>query len=158
MESVCYYDYPIGTIGIAEENGAVTRVFYADAKAPKAHANAETPLIKKAAVQLGEYFGGTRKQFDLPLSLRGTDFQRAVWAALISVPFGETRSYKDIAVQIGNPKACRAVGGANHRNPIMIIVPCHRIVGHDGGLGGYACGQAVKRGLLGLENAFYAVP
>jgi methylated-DNA-[protein]-cysteine S-methyltransferase len=112
----------------------------------------ETPLIKNAASQLDEYFTGLRKAFDLPLSLKGTEFQRSVWNALLTVGYGETRSYKDIAAQIGKPLAVRAVGSANHHNPIAIIVPCHRVIGHDGSLTGYGGGLHVKQFLLDLEK------
>jgi methylated-DNA-[protein]-cysteine S-methyltransferase len=111
-------------------------------------------LLKKAATQFVEYFGGKRKAFDLPLTLQGTDFQISVWKALQSIPAGETRSYKDVAALIGNPKACRAVGMANNRNPIAIIVPCHRVIGADGSLTGYASGLPIKQQLLDLEKRF----
>ncbi|KEY97354.1 cysteine methyltransferase, partial [Sphingomonas sp. BHC-A] len=104
--------------------------------------------------QLGEYFSGQREAFDLPLHFSGTDFQKSVWAALLTIPFGETCSYADIARQIGKPSACRAVGAANGRNPISIIAPCHRVVGADGALTGFAGGLKAKRYLLGLERRF----
>jgi len=113
----------------------------------------ETALIKKAAGQLSEYFAGRRKEFDLPLSFAGTDFQKKVWNALMTIPYGETRSYGQIAAQIGNPKASRAVGMANNRNPISIFCPCHRVIGADGSLVGYGGGLDMKRFLLGLEAA-----
>jgi len=112
----------------------------------------ETPLIKKAAKQLTEYFAGKRRTFDLPLEFRGTDFQKKVWAALMTIPYGETRSYGEIAKQIKNPKASRAVGMANNRNPIVIICPCHRVVGSDGSLTGYGGGLPNKEYLLKLEG------
>ena len=114
---------------------------------------AETPLIKKAAAQIEEYLNGKRKQFKLPLALQGTEFQLAVWQALQKIPYGETRSYKEIAASIGRPKAVRAVGMANNRNPISIIVPCHRVIGHDGKLVGYGGGLSLKQRLLELERA-----
>lgn len=152
MKSVWFYDYPIGKIGIAEEGGCITNVILGDDKAPEGFELATTPLIEKAAAQLREYFEGKRKEFDLPLALAGTEFQRSVWKALQTIPWGETRSYKDIAVQIGNPKATRAVGMANNRNPIPIIVPCHRVIGSDGSLIGYGGGLPMKRYLLELEK------
>ena len=112
----------------------------------------ETPLLREAAKQIGEYFSGTRKAFDLPLSYHGTPFQMADWGALLTIPYGETRSYRDIAEQIGNPKAYRAVGMANNRNPIGIIIPCHRVIGHDGGMVGYGGGLPIKTYLLELER------
>lgn len=110
------------------------------------------PLLDKAGQQLGEYFAGQREAFDLPLDFKGTDFQRCVWAALLTIPFGETRSYADIASQIGKPSAYRAVGSANGRNPISIIAPCHRVVGAKGALTGFAGGLKAKQYLLGLEG------
>lgn len=152
MKSLWYYEFPIGKIGIAEEDGCITHVLFDNEKAPAGFELARTPLIERAATQLREYFEGKRTDFDLPLSLAGTDFQRSVWKALQEIPWGETRSYKDIAVQIGKPKATRAVGMANNRNPIPIIVPCHRVVGSDGSLTGYGGGLPVKQHLLELEK------
>jgi len=103
--------------------------------------------------QLKEYFAGRRRQFDLPLDLRGTDFQKRCWRELLKIPYGETRSYADIARAIGNPAAVRAVGLANGQNPIAIIVPCHRVIGSDGSLTGYGGGLETKRKLLELEGA-----
>ena len=113
----------------------------------------ETGLLAEAARQLDEYFQGKRRAFDLPLKLNGTEFQRAVWNALLEIPYGETRSYHDIAKRLNKPGAARAVGQANHRNPLWIIVPCHRVVQAGGGLGGYGGGLEVKRKLLELEGA-----
>jgi methylated-DNA-[protein]-cysteine S-methyltransferase len=113
---------------------------------------AETPLIKKTATQIVEYLSGKRKQFTVPIMLHGTEFQLAVWKALQSIPYGETRSYKEIAALIGRPKALRAVGMANNRNPVSIIVPCHRVIGSDGSLTGYGGGLPLKQHLLELEQ------
>lgn len=110
------------------------------------------PLLLETARQLGEYFAGERQGFELALDFAGTDFQRQVWAALLSIPFGETRSYSDIARQIGNPNAVRAVGAANGRNPISIIAPCHRVIGSSGSLTGFAGGLPAKQHLLALEG------
>lgn len=110
------------------------------------------PILARTARQLTEYFAGTRRAFDLPLDFRGTDFQKAVWSALLAIPFGETRSYGAIARAIGRPAAARAVGAANGRNPISIVAPCHRVVGADGGLAGFAGGLAAKRFLLNHER------
>ena len=106
----------------------------------------------RRSTQLQEYFAGKRTRFDLPLAPRGTAFQKAVWAALLRIPFGETASYGDIARAIGKPAASRAVGGANHRNPIAIVIPCHRVIGADGSLTGYGGGLDHKRLLLELES------
>jgi methylated-DNA-[protein]-cysteine S-methyltransferase len=152
MQSVFWYDYPAGRIGIAEADGAICRVFFGAEQPPAGFAAAETPLIKKAAAQLAEYFDGRRNQFDLPLALRGTEFQVAVWKALQTIPYGATCCYADIAAKIGRPKAVRAVGMANNRNPIVIMVPCHRVIGKDGGLTGYGGGLPLKQLLLDLEK------
>jgi methylated-DNA-[protein]-cysteine S-methyltransferase len=143
----------IGTLGIAEEeeNGKICRVCFGNSNSFN-YTIKETPLLKKAAAQLREYFGGKRTEFDLPLFYNGTEFQRKVWQALIEIPFGETRSYKEIAEAVGSPRACRAVGMANHRNPLAIFIPCHRVVEHNGGLGGYAGGLEMKQYLLDLET------
>ena len=155
MKNVFFYDYPIGGIGIAEDGGAISHAVFRNSKKDfGGFTAAETPLIKKAAAQLSEYFAGKRTKFDLPLAPAGTEFQRSVWQALQAIPFGETRSYGDIAARIGNPKACRAVGMANNRNPIVIIIPCHRVIGRDGSLTGYGGGLDVKQYLLDLEKRF----
>ena len=153
MKKVYFYDYAITALGIAEENASITKVFFCKEKNLSGFEKTETPLIKKAAFQLEEYFNGRRRHFDLPLAPEGTDFQCAVWRSLQTIPFGETRSYKDIAEQIGNLKACRAVGMANNRNPIVIIIPCHRVIGSDGSLTGYGGGLVLKRHLLDLEKS-----
>ncbi len=110
------------------------------------------PMLQRTAAQLQEYFAGQRQQFDLELDFAGTDFQVQVWHALLTIPFGETRSYLDIATQLGNPKAVRAVGAANGRNPISIIAPCHRVIGSSGSLTGFAGGLPAKQYLLNLER------
>lgn len=111
----------------------------------------ETPLLQQAKQQLNEYFHQKRQQFDLPLFLQGTPFQKQVWQALLQIPYGETRSYKAIAEQLGNPNAMRAVGGANNANRLAIIVPCHRVIQQNGTLGGYEFGLDTKQFLLRLE-------
>ncbi|NIJ19730.1 methylated-DNA-[protein]-cysteine S-methyltransferase [Sphingomonas naasensis] len=110
------------------------------------------PVLREAERQLGDYFAGKRARFDVPLDFRGTDFQKSVWAALLTIPFGETRSYGAIARQIGRPSAVRAVGAANGRNPISIIAPCHRVIGANGALTGFAGGLAAKETLLAIER------
>ena len=138
-------------IVITDNGNAITGLFF-DRKRAAGLKKAETPLIQKAAAQVKEYFAGKRKQFKLPLAPHGTEFQQAVWRALQDIPYGETRSYKEIAAAIGRPKAVRAVGMANNRNPISIIVPCHRVIGHDGKLVGYGGGLPLKQRLLELER------
>ena len=109
-------------------------------------------MLLETERQLREYFEGRRKVFDLKLDFSGTEFQQKVWSALLTIPYGETRSYAQIAKQIGRPDAVRAVGAANGRNPISLIVPCHRVIGSDGSLTGYAGGLPAKRALLELES------
>jgi len=111
------------------------------------------PILRETERQLASYFAGKLKAFDVPLDFKGTAFQKSVWAALLTIPFGETRSYGDIARQIGRPTASRAVGAANGKNPISIIAPCHRVIGSTGALTGFAGGLATKERLLGLERA-----
>ena len=114
--------------------------------------NDRHPVLLKAKRQLEEYFAGARRAFDLPLDMRGTTFQKDVWEALLAIPYGETRSYGQLAKQLGRPSASRAVGAANGRNPISIVVPCHRVVGSSGKLTGFAGGLDVKARLLDLEK------
>lgn len=142
------YDTPIGYLTIEDNGRAVTKIQYVKTE----NTQAESVLSQMAYGQLTEYFQGKRKEFDLPLQPEGTEFQKQVWAQLQKIPYGTTCSYKDIAVGIGNEKAFRAVGGANNKNPIMIIVPCHRVIGVSGKLIGYACGLPVKKSLLELES------
>ena len=110
-----------------------------------------TPLIQKACMELHEYLKGQRKYFDIPLCPQGTSFQQKVWKKLLEIPYGETRTYQEIAQAIGNAKASRAVGMANHHNPIVIMIPCHRVIGKNGKLTGYALGLEQKEKLLTLE-------
>ncbi|NNJ29781.1 methylated-DNA--[protein]-cysteine S-methyltransferase [Lacrimispora defluvii] len=135
---------------ICDEEGVLGVEFGIDA--PKEGLKKSTDLIKKTVLQLNEYLIGERTQFDLPLKPEGTAFQKKVWEALCTIPYGQTRSYKEIAVQIGNEKACRAVGMANNRNPISIIIPCHRVIGADKSLVGYGRGLDIKVKLLNLES------
>ena len=152
MKSVFYYDTPIGRLGLAENGRAVTDVLLHGEHPADAEIR-ETPLLQKAAEQLAEYFGGLRTEFELPLEFEiGTPFERTVWQALSTIPYGETRSYADIARQIGRPAACRAVGRANGRNPLSIFVPCHRVIGASGQLTGYGGGLDKKEALLRLEG------
>lgn len=146
------WESPIGMLAIAENGKGITDVFLCGHNIPGDFLEETTPLLRDAVLQLTEYFAGQRKNFDLPLSLRGTPFQCSDWEALCTIPYGQTRSYRQIAEQIGCPKGFRAVGMANHENPIMIIVPCHRVIAADGSLGGYACGLEAKRFLLELER------
>lgn len=146
------YSTPAGSVSIVENNNAVTHISYDCKKLTETAVEMKTPLIEKAFQQLEEYFSGKRKVFDLPLAPKGTPFQQKVWAALQTIPYGETASYKEIAIKAGNPKACRAVGMANNKNPIAIVIPCHRVIGANGKLVGYAGGLDIKEKLLTLEQ------
>jgi methylated-DNA-[protein]-cysteine S-methyltransferase len=137
-----------GLVAILWENDRPDRVRLPVAAEANGH-----PVLVETERQLNEYFAGRRTRFDLKLDLSGTAFQRSVWNALSTIPFGETRSYAQIARQIGNPTAARAVGGANSRNPVSIVAPCHRVVGSSGALTGFAGGLDVKARLLALEGA-----
>ena len=141
---------PIGDLTLTEEEGALTGLYFGRLSRPGEAG--PTALLEEAARQLREYFAGQRREFDLPLRLRGTAFQMQVWQVLQAIPYGEVRTYGEIARAIGKPKACRAVGMANHNNPISIIVPCHRVVGAGGSLTGYGGGLENKRFLLELEK------
>lgn len=144
-------DSPVGTLWLAQEGDAITRIEFTWSP-PEQARREETPLLRLAREQLSAYFAGRLKVFTLPLAPAGTPFQQAVWQALQRIPYGETRSYADVAREIGHPKAFRAVGGANHRNPISIIIPCHRVIGASGGLTGYGGGLSIKEALLALEK------
>jgi methylated-DNA-[protein]-cysteine S-methyltransferase len=152
MKKYYIFNNKICNLFIAEENGAVCCVSFCKDKIPEGFEKGETPLIIKTVKQIDEYFDKKRRIFNLPLAPHGTDFQIKVWKALQTIPYGETRSYGEIAAMIGNPKASRAVGMANNRNPIAIIIPCHRVIGHDGSLTGYAGGLKIKQKLLDLEK------
>lgn len=154
MRTVFYHPTPIGMLVIEENEAGICRLAREESSQFRPDvAIGETPLLAKAARELDEYFAGTRQRFDLPLSPEGTPFQKRVWEALNTIPYGETCSYGEIAAQVGNAKASRAVGMANHSNPIMIVVPCHRVVGKDGKLTGYASGLQTKQYLLEFEKS-----
>lgn len=152
MKTICWRESPIGPLGVGEEDGAVTLILFAGQQPPEGYREGETPLLEEAWAQLERYFAGELRQFSLPLAPAGTPFQQAVWRALEEIPYGETRSYGEIAGQVGRPKASRAVGAANHRNPIPIVIPCHRVIGAGGTLTGYGGGLDRKRLLLDLER------
>ena len=144
-------DSPVGRLMIVQQGEAVKEILFEE-KITDAVPIRSTELLLCAQRQLNEYFGGSRKVFSLPLALTGTPFQRKVWQQLTQIPYGEVRSYGQIAQAVGNPKACRAVGAANHCNPIPILVPCHRVVGANGSLTGYAGGLWRKNLLFQLEQ------
>lgn len=147
-----FYSYQTNLcqIWICEEDRQITRLSFR--KPETDYEEKETKLIKEAIRQVDEYLEGNRTFFNLPLNPKGTVYQKTVWEALRKVHYGETRTYKQIAEAIGNPKSCRAVGLANNRNPIAIIIPCHRIIGSNGKLVGYAGGLDIKKKLLALES------
>lgn len=149
MKTKYHYDSPIGMLCVETEDNTITGL-YLDSTIEED--KQETKLHAETHRQLMEYFQKKRTKFDLPIHPTGTEFQMKVWDALRTIPYGETRSYGEIARMIDNPKACRAVGGANNKNPIMIIIPCHRVINADGSLGGFGGGQAVKQYLLDLEK------
>ena len=148
---------PVGKLTLVAKASRLTAILWENDKpdrvrlGPMQEEN-NSPVLVETERQLNEYFAGKRNAFELELDFVGTGFQRKVWEALLTIPFGETRSYSDIAVQIGNPKAVRAVGAANGRNPISIIAPCHRVIGASGALTGFAGGLGAKKFLLTLEG------
>lgn len=155
MKNIYYYDTLIGRIGIAEESGQIIQVVFPNdpqVKFDKSFSLKETDILEQAANQLKEYLQGKRKLFTLPLAPNGTDFMKKVWNSLCDIPYGETRSYKQIAEAAGNVKACRAVGLANNRNPIPLFIPCHRVVGASGKPVGYRGGIETKLKLLEIEK------
>jgi methylated-DNA-[protein]-cysteine S-methyltransferase len=152
VESICYYETEIGHIGVIDNGKAVTRLLW-DKETPSYECcEQETELTKAAAQELREYLAGKRKQFTIPLKPIGTIFRKKVWDTLLAIPYGSTMSYMQVAFAVGSPKACRAVGGANHNNPIPIFIPCHRVIGADGSLTGFGGGMDLKKKLLALES------
>lgn len=148
---------PVGQLTLVARDGKLSAILWETERANRVrlgelHEANHSPVLLEAERQLQEYFAGTRNGFTLELDFTGTDFQKQVWQALLTIPFGETRSYSQIAQQIGNPKAVRAVGAANGRNPISIIAPCHRVIGASGALTGFAGGLQAKQYLLALEG------
>lgn len=151
-----YYDSPLGKIKIEEKDNYIVGISFVsdnDIISEEINTERENSIITRCKIQLDEYFNGYRRDFDLEIKfLKGTDFQKSVWSELRKIPYGKTISYKELAERIGNPKACRAVGGANNKNPIGIIVPCHRVIGANGKMIGYAEGVDKKEFLLKLEK------
>lgn len=150
-------DSPVGALKLVASDRGLAAILWPDDDPQRVRLGEpaearEHPVLLETERQLGEYFAGARKAFSLPLDFAGTEFQRSVWAALLTIPYGETRSYGQIARQIGRPKAVRAVGAANGRNPLSIVAPCHRVIGASGELTGFAGGLATKRFLLELET------
>ena len=159
FENYCFYHSPIGLIKIGETEGFITRADFTEQSIESKKSKSEcisksNPLLKDACRQLDEYFEGIRKKFDLAIKPNGTYFQRSAWESLLCIPYGETRSYIQQAETILNPKAIRAIGQANSKNPISIIIPCHRVIGKNGSMTGYAGGINRKRELLLMEHRF----
>ena len=152
MKSIFSYNTSIGKINIVEEDGFLTDVCISENFVIEDATIKETTLIKETIGQLNDFLAGRRREFDLPLLPKGTEFQKKVWRELQNIPYGKTCSYKDIAEKIGSPKAARAVGRANNKNPIILIIPCHRVIGSDGRLVGYGAGLELKERLLALEK------
>ena len=153
MNNIFFYQTGIGEIGIAENKGYITNIFFQNEEIPKNNIIFETDILKEAAGQLREYLAGKRREFNLPLAPDGSGFMLKVWQCLLEIPYGETRSYRDIAQSAGNKNAARAVGLACNRNPIPIVIPCHRVIGTNGSLTGFGGGLDVKAHLLKLEKA-----
>jgi methylated-DNA-[protein]-cysteine S-methyltransferase len=144
----------VGPLTLEGDDRVLTRVGFGEATAPHGDAAA----VSAAAIQLEQYLAGERTEFELDVELDGTPFERRVWDEVRAIPYGETATYAEIAERIGSPGACRAVGRANGRNPVAVVVPCHRVIGSDGSLTGYAGGIEMKRALLDLERAAAAPP
>lgn len=149
MNGCAVYPFPFDRLKIGYEGDAVTLLLRTDEPACE---EGRTPFTDRVYQQIMEYWRGERREFDFPLVLRGTPFQEKVWRALGDIPYGETRTYGQIAAAVGSPKACRAVGMANRKNPILIAVPCHRVIGANGKLTGYGSGLDMKEALLALER------
>ena len=153
-----HYASPVGTLQLVASDAGLAAILWENDDPDRVRLGAMTerpdhPVLVETKRQLGEYFAGTRTRFDLPLDFHGTDFQKSVWAALLRIPFGETRTYAEIARELDRPTAFRAVGAANGKNPISIVAPCHRVIGTDGALTGFAGGLEGKAFLLELEGA-----
>lgn len=149
-ERYCWYESPVGILKIAEDDQGITEVSFQDEKGTDQREG--NLYLQETQRQLEEYFAGSRRSFDVPLSLKGTEFQKKVWHALMEIPYGHTACYQEVAAMIGNEKASRAIGNANHHNPVVIIVPCHRVINADGSIGGYGGGIERKKYLLNLEG------
>jgi methylated-DNA-[protein]-cysteine S-methyltransferase len=149
---ICFQHTKIGMIGIAENSHKISNCFFSTSILPRQQEVIESELIREAFLQLDAYLSGKLKKFSLPLAPEGTYFRQKVWQALTNIPYGQTASYKDIAESIGNPLASRAVGQANNKNPILLFIPCHRVIGSNGKLTGYSGGLDIKMKLLALEK------
>jgi methylated-DNA-[protein]-cysteine S-methyltransferase len=152
-----YLESPVGKLKLVASQQGIAAILWQNDRPTRVRLeeiaeDSDHPILRRAITQLSEYFSGQRISFEIPLDPRGTSFQQEVWNALLAIPYGETRSYLDLARKLGNPNATRAVGAANGRNPISIIVPCHRVIGSNGKLTGFAGGIEIKERLLQLES------
>jgi len=147
-----FYETKIGRIGLVERDGCITKLYLGEFKLSTDLVISETTLLKEAAYQLQSYLVGELKEFKLPLAVEGSAFLKIVLAKVAEVPYGQTATYQEIAIKVGKPKAARAVGQANHRNPLPIVIPCHRVIGAKGVLTGYGGGLELKQFLLELEQ------
>lgn len=152
MKCIKYMNTKIGNIAVLEENNKIIEIQINKNIEDSNILKKDTLLLRKTEKQLEEYLEGERKMFDVPLNPKGTKFMKEVWTALQDIPYGEVKTYQQIAEKVGNPKAARAVGMANHKNPIPIIIPCHRVIGTNGKLVGYALGMDMKKFLLEWEK------
>lgn len=148
MKKSIVMETKIGRITLVESNGVIVKVSFN----PEDYQEEETPLLLEATRQVESYLEGDLEVFDFPYQTQGSIFQEKVWAVLKTIPYGQKWSYKEVAIKAGNPKAARAVGMANNRNPLSIIIPCHRVIGANGSLVGYGGGLAIKESLLNIEN------
>lgn len=151
MKNAFSFETEIGTLSLCQENNVITKLYFNN-NAPLDFTNHKTALLEEAAYQIQAYLAGTLKVFSFPYQAKGTAFQKKVWSSLLTIPYGETRSYKDIATLINRPTAYRAVGSANNKNQLPLIIPCHRVIGSDQTLVGYAGGLKIKEFLLILES------
>ena len=149
---LCKMPSPIGELTLAAAENALTRIVLPACLPPGKGIYAQTPLLQQAMEQLCAYFAGELREFSLPIAPKGTPFEQRVWKALCAIPYGETRTYGQIAAAAGSPRGFRAAGMANHKNPLAIVIPCHRVIGANGSLTGYAGGLETKKFLLALEQ------
>jgi methylated-DNA-[protein]-cysteine S-methyltransferase len=155
VESYRTFKTPLGTMEATADSSGLRTLHFVEASRPRSVAGWSKggQLVDRAAAEIAEYFAGLRRRFDLPVAPVGSDFDRELWRALSEVPFGETVTYGELAARVGRPRAARAVGASSHRNPIAIVIPCHRVIGSGGRLVGYAAGLERKERLLALEQA-----
>jgi methylated-DNA-[protein]-cysteine S-methyltransferase len=154
LTNIFYHHFtsPIGELYLYAEKNVLIALDFSSNNKYRNNELTKTPLLQQAQIELQQYFAGSLEKFSIPIQMQGTDFQIHAWQVLQNIPYGKTISYKEQAAQIGNENAVRAIGGANGKNPIPIIIPCHRVIAHNGTLGGYSGGLDIKRKLLNLEK------